>query len=639
MFRKISLNAKIFILLIIAVFFINLIFLKDFWGRPVYGEDWEFLFDFATNNASGNLLTKVIAFWGSRSLNWGVLTVYLGLISHFFSGNYFVIQVINFLGKIAFTVILFPVIFCLTKNRFLAILSVLFFSVAYPSAGYLFQYMTGAAYWGGFFYAIFILIYIKNLKRNSHMSIPNVLISELLIYLALSFALYRIVGFLMILPLIEFFLILIKRSSIKYSLVKIALFSILPFFIFLRIHGLANYKENLIGDVFSNLLSGNLFMFINPLAGLALTIIPRIYGGINEMEFLQSFTKFGHRTLNSFGPVYFLIILALGFLLPLKSKIYFVIRTGLIGLLLTSILFIFVSHFTVFPRSDITPMAVLGALILSLSISFGVEWFFYQRSNNLFLTAFISPIFALFFTATTWFLNLRGTEGIAYDEGMHRYLTIPAIGTSIFFSAISVLVLQKKRRFWPSRALGYFVFILLVVFVLRNNYHELQFFKIRRDLGEDISFQKQVRDSFYDSYLKNKGDRVLYYVVSSEAPQDLKIDHALSLDILGYWIYLKQYNSKNRSKNELGCIMSLPYWWWQKEALITQDDQLMFRYTAACPLSTPKGSKLTYAQHTIATLSLDKLFAFTIKDRKIIDITWEVKQKLQQGINPYQLIK
>lgn len=639
MLKKIPLNIKIIFLLTLVVLVVNLIFLKDFWARPVYGEDWEFLFDFSTGNASGNLLTKVVAFWTSRNLNWGALTVYLGLISHLFSGNYFPIQVINFLGKIVFTVVLFPVIFTLTKNRLLAILSVLFFSVAYPSAGYLFQYMTGAAYWGGFFYALFILIYIKNVREKKAMTVLTILVSVLLVYLALSLALYRIVGFLMILPVIELILLLIRRSSLKYSLIRIIFFSALPLVILSKVHNLTGSKGSLIGDIVSNLLNGNLFMFVNPLAGLALTVIPRMYGGAYGMELLKSFSMFANYILKSFGGLYVLLIFILGFTLPIKSKNNFILRSFLITSLLVLMLFFFVSHYTLSPRLDITPMAVLGTLIFSVAISLGIEWFFYQRSNNLFLTAFVSVCFALFFTATTWFFNLRGTGSITYDEGMHRYLTIPAIGTSVFLSAISTLILQKKHHFLPLRIFSYSILVLLVIFVLKNNYHELQFFNIKKDLGEDIAFQKQIRDSFYDSYLKNKGDKVLYYVVSSQDPQDLKIDHALSLDILGYWIYLKQYNLKGNKKNELGCIMSLPYWWWQKEALITEDHQLMFRYDAICSVETPKGSDIVYAQQHIVTLPIDKLFAFTIKDRNIIDITEEVKQKLQQGVNPYQLIK
>ncbi len=610
---------------------INLFFLQDFWGFGVIWEDWQFLLNFKIENYSENLIVKILKFWLLGINHWGLQTIYLGVFDQLFPSNYFLIQVFNVIGKIFATILLYPLISSLTRNKLLAIFSTIIFAVHYSSYGSLQQYMTGVEYWAIVFVILFILNYLKVILNNNYNPV-RLLGSLLLLYLSLAFGLYRLNAFIIILFVAELIMYLSKHSTFKKTLFRIAFFVIMPVILVFLIHRPSAANESLVNNLLSHILKGNFFIFITPLAGLALTFVPRPFIGTFEIELLQSFSRYFSYIFNYFALPFVLVTLTLGTLLSVKR-----IRFFLVSLVLTS-LFIYLvfftsSHYTGVPRSDIAPMAIIGSFILSLSLSFGLEWFLTGRKDILLFLLFISPLISLLFTTVTWVLKIDGAGSIVYQDGMHRYLTIPAIASSIVFAIIFVrgIYITKKDPSRFKKILSFTVMIILVSFLIFASYRELQIYKTEVSTGRELSAQKQVQDNFYNNYIKDKGDVVYYYISPPEQnPKDLIVERALYPQIIGWWSYLKHYYKNGYDTKGLGCIMVLAFPWHQKEATIRQNDgQIKFEYPSLCPINKPQpGSEKIFAEIRRVTLPLDKLFAFTIKEGSVTDITAETKKRL-----------
>lgn len=621
-------------LLITSVIVINLFFLQHFWGFGVIWEDWQFLLNFKTENYSENLTSKIFKFWVLGLNHWGIQTIYLGVFDQFFPSNYFIIQVANVIGKILATVLLYPLVLSLTKNKLLAIISTLVFAIHYSSYGSLQQYMTGVEYWAIVFVILFVLNYRKIILNNDYRPL-RLFISLILLYLSLAFGLYRLNGFIIILFATEIILFLTKRSTLKKTVFRIAFFILIPVILVFAIHRPSAANESLLNNLLSHILKGNWFIFISPLAGLALTYIPRPFIGTYEIEFLQSFGKYFSYIFNNLALHFILVALTLGLILPVKLIRFLLVQVAF-SFLLISLLFIAASHYTGVPRFDITPMAIIGTFIVSLSLSFGLEWFLTGRKDVLLFLLFISPLISLLFTAVTWVLKIDTAGSIVYQDGMHRYLTVPAIFTSVVFAAIFVrgvyIIKSDVSRF--KKILSFATGFVLTSFLIFASYKELQIYKTEAATGRELSAQKKAQESFYNNYIKDKGNVVFYYVSPPEQnPEDIKVERALYPEIIGWWSYLKHYYKNSYDTKGLGCIMVLAFPWHQKEATLRQDDgQISFRYPALCPIDQPqKNSGKIFAENRWVILSADKLFAFTIENGQITEITDEIKKKLQKN--------
>lgn len=573
-------------------------------------------------------------FWLTDTNHWGIQTLYLGIFDQFFPSNYAVIQVFNVIGKIIATILLYPMVFSLTKKRLLAIISTLFFAIHYSSYGSLQQYMTGVEYWAIVFVILFVLNYRKIILNNDYRPF-RLFISLVLLYLALAFGLYRLNAFVIILLATEIILFLTKKSPLKKTVFRIAFFIIIPIILVFVIHRPSAANESLLTNLLSHILKGNLFLLLSPLSGLALTFVPRPFINTYEIEFLQSFGKYFSYIYYNLALPFILIILTLGLILPVKLIRFLLVQVAF-SFLLISLSFIAASHYTGIPRFDITPMAIIGAFILSLSFSFGVEWFLTGRKDVSLFLLFISPLISLLFTTVTWVLKIDASGSIVYQDGMHRYLTVPAIATSVALAAIFVrgvyIIKSDTSRF--KKILSFVTCFILVSFLTFASYKELQIYKTEVDTGRGLTAQKIAQENFYNKYIKGRGDIIIYYISPSlQNPENVKVERALYPEIIGWWSYLRHYYLNGYDTKGLSCIMVLAFPWHQKEATLRQDDgQISFRYPALCPIDQPqKNSGKIFAENRWITLSPDKLFAFTIENGQITDITNEIKKKLQKN--------
>lgn len=580
-------------------------------------------------------MTKIIKFWIFSPVHWGIQTVYLSVFDTFFPSNYFIIQVFNVVGKLTSTILLYPLIRLLTRNKLVAIVATLIYAVHYSSFGSLQQYSTGVEYWAIVFIILFSLSYRRILIKSDYRLI-SLFISLILLYLGLAFGLYRLSGFIIILFTTELILFWTKHSSLKAFIFRLAFFILLPVLIIFVIHRPTQMTGNFLGNALDHLLAGNLLIFITPLSGLALTFAPRPFIEAFEPQFLTSFYKFLSYYIHNFALAFGLVILIAAYIFPVKF-IRFLIISIIGNLIFGYFLFFFSSHYTGTPRLDIIPTAAIGMFIFSLSISFGMEWFLSGRKNILLAILFCAPLVTLLLTTLTWLFKIDQNGSIVYQDGMYRYLTVPSIATSIFLAAAITLIVQAKHSSRIKKFFSYSLVLGFITFLLFSSYKELKIYKTERDTGRDLSLMESSQKYFYENFIQNKGDVVIYYISPlSQNPEDIKAERSLYPQITGWWSYLRQYYLYGYNTKGMGCIMVLAYPWHQKEATMLQEDgQIKFEYPALCPINKPEaGSEKIFAEIRRVTLPLDKLFAFTIRKGQIINVTEATKRELLKNHNP-----
>lgn len=320
------------------------------------------------------------------------------------------------------------------------------------------------------------------------------------------------------------------------------------------------------------------------------------------------------------------VLFTVSLILPVKTVRFF-LTSVIVNACWLLLIYFFGTNYTADARFYLFPQAILASLILTISLTSGIEWYKTDRKNNLLFITFLSPILAFFFIFVTWMLNFGKNSLIIYDS-IDRYLPVPQLGMSLFLAAIFTLILTKAH--FPHKQirslLHYTVLGLLLFLTFYTSFTEIQFFSIRKSEGVNLEIQKNIQSTLYHSYIKNKGDRVIYFV--KPQPNIVDQEQYMLLDTINSWPFT--WWSYNNKKDTLGCIMPLIREWEQPAAIIENSGEIFFHASARCPVKPDNiSTKLDY-QDQIMTIPLDNMFAFTLKNGAVIDLTEKVKKELQQ---------
>lgn len=625
-----------YIWLTILVILLNLFFLRDSWGIGMIGEDYRSVLYFIINFDTGNIITKLINFWFKELPYYGSGTVYLGGLAVLFGGNYLIIQIINTIAKIIASVLFYAVIFKFTKNKPLAILSCIFFSISYAAAGFLQSHGVSAAYWGIVFYFIFALNYQTIISNNRNHKKNHILIyifSVILIYFALAFGLLRLIAVPGLIFAAEVLMVFTKYSSWKDSLRRTILFLVLPVLI-VHFHGLLLNSSNNIGILDSTLVrmmkqitDGNYFIFLSPLIGLALTLTPRDMFTIMSVYSFPDFPGYFLYMTKTLGGIFIFFALSFTFLLPVNRRRYLVISSTL-GILITLLIYLMSINYTGSPRFDMIPEILTGGLILALTLPLGIEGIFGKKGNLLLLVAFFSPLITFYFVLINWLLIMGRELSIAYEDSVHRYLTVPSLGTSMLLASIILLTLRKKYPSILTKVWSIGLITIILLWVIVSDFKEMDYFKKEKARGVNIWDMKKQQEKFSNNYLKN-GDLVLYYIQTSTLPADALLEQAIKFDMVGQTAYLNKYF--NKSENPNGCVMVI------NNLSSFKDGYLNF--SAWCPIQPGEIKGQYFATTKIIKMPVEKLFSYTFNKGRIIDVTPWVKTAILKGLDPETEVK
>lgn len=418
---------------------------------------------------------------------------FIGIQESFFGLDYYKYNLVAYVLKFLSTITVFPLIYIITKRKLIAVVGTLIYTFSFTSIAALYSVMTTINYLGVAFMNIFIWLYWYIASKNEQVfSFRNRIGWGLMLsaitsfYLALLFATERMYPLVPIIIIGEFFYISTQqfsKISVMPGLKRLLLLFSPAIVLTIMKPSILNMSMNFfVGSsqlLFRKIAEGNWHLLFTPFAALGSMFLPKEYplslGKIN----LNSLTNYLGFLLG--GPLFIFgsITLFVGLLLSKKPR-WFIATTFsfYIPLLITSF-YIATRREIIDPNlvdawgklkmyfdpPFVMPPALIGMFILSLAGAFLLEWVNRKTRENLTLTLFLGPAFAFFFIFLTW---LPSDLALVF-MGIHRYLTIPAIGISLFLATAISLSYDKMRSIKILKPLSFTVFLLLFPLLMIYN--------------------------------------------------------------------------------------------------------------------------------------------------------------------------
>jgi|SRR3989344_3677707 len=418
----------------------------------------------------------------SRSGIYTTQYYFIGIQESFFGLDYHKYNLVAYVLKFLSTISVFPLFYVITKRKLIATMGTLIYAFSFTSIAALYSVMTTINYLGIIFMNIFLWLYWYLAQKNK-LDWKLILLIIASFYLALLAATERMYPLALFVIIGEFFYISVQKFS-KIS-VMLGIKRLLSLFIPVIV--LLIFKPSIHQDLISflgnsqltlrKIAEGNWHLLFTPFAALGSMFIPKEYtlffGEIN----LNSLSDYLIFLLN--GPLFIFgsITLLAGLMLS-KNPRRFIVTTFvfLIPLMIASF-YIATNRLGINPNLTdawgklrmyfdppfVMPPVLIGIFILSLACAFLLEWI--KTKENLTLTLFLGPLFAFFFIFLTWL----PADLVLVFMGIHRYLTIPAIGVSLLMATIITLIYDKLRSIRILKPLSFSIFLLLIpLFTIYN---------------------------------------------------------------------------------------------------------------------------------------------------------------------------
>lgn len=266
------------------------------------------------------------------------------------------------------------------------------------------------------------------------------------------------------------------------------------------------------------------------------------------------------------------------------------------------------------PGTFLVP-ALIGLFVVISSFCLFLEWKESKKKNNLLPFLFIGPIFSLTFITLTWFF----ADVNSIFMGVHAYLSIPSIGTSLVLATILVLIYQKicslkifqKNKIIPAALIIIIIGIFFrISFIITDEY-----FSNWLNNGVRITDQQRIWNQFWNELGSKKHYSANYmpliYLGDSEEYENGAYYEEVITWRLANWFDLKYNQNKQppfdlceieiRGKDEL-----------EKFVKISEDGKMI--------ISNKCGD--------IVSHRIDDFFAFRLKDRNLVPNKTEVLNKL-----------
>lgn len=545
----------IFILLILILILSQFILL-----RPVIGQGFEH--DDLTAFASlipwnEKLSTDPIGSWVQFG-PWHTYKIYyLHFLNSFFGLDYSNYLIFSIFLKILASLSFYFLIRVITNNKLISFLSTVLFSISSASVGPLYYYQTGIEYLAIAFMNFFLIFYYWSIQKARF---SNLFFSSILLFLTFISAPVRVFPILILIPLIET-LIHFKNKFSNISLIfirSIILFIpiiliILPVLSNSQLHRTpGNYS---LEEVFKLFL--NIFL-INPLTILGYLFIPAsnlaVFGQINTASFLHflftitipflifaSITFLFSLVLSTRPNRFFLTWMAVNILMDLGVFFLLVYPLALRQIEVTQFNAAFI---------QVVPYAMLiGAFILALAITCGIEWIKSEKRNDILLLAFIAPFFALTFFTFEFLVEVIFIGKIfvtrqlyVLQDGLHRYLTISALGSSLFIACLLTLIHQNSSKKIKGLSILSIVVVLFMIFL--NSKSEISTaFLIKRGAGVDLATQQSMQNQLlnYLSPASLRGDIIFLIHLANGVDNPTPWEEAFDWRHLTVWLHIRKH--------------------------------------------------------------------------------------------------
>lgn len=499
---KLNVSRKDLILVSLLVFIVSLsqfILAKKHLEMGFFTDDWLFLSAYRSYVA--NPFLDIMQAWkgiGSHNFSY---SYYIGVLYSFFGLDYSAYRIINQIFKIIATLSLYPLVLYISKRRLLAFLSTFIYAIHFSSFGLL----DGPSRGGNF-----IAIALMNLFLLAYFYISEKKISNIFILFILSVWLFTIILFgstrlfplIAIIPLIELINIRNEIGKLVIAIKRLAVvyFPFLMLFLFSpkSISDQIGYFRGL----FEKLREGNWQLFLTPFAAMGSMYVPKNFWPLFGQPFYNNLSLYLSSLLIESIFVYFVLLIFIVFFIsrrPLKFLARSLIFSFFIGIVVYLIdhnwLFLDIKVRTpVDPGTFLIP-ALIGLFIMTSSFCLFLEWKESEKKNRLLPFLFLSPVFSLIFIFLTWlFADIN-----SIFMGVHAYLTIPSMGTSIVLATVLILIYEGLNYF---KSLGKtipasLILIILFFYFKISAVNVDQFFSHWVNNGLRISDQRRIINQFW----------------------------------------------------------------------------------------------------------------------------------------------
>ena len=271
------LGKYLFILFLCAL--LNFLFLQLVLKNGLTGDDWQLLFEYKTTPEP---LNRILDIWMMKGPYVTVYLYYIGTLEKLFGLNYQLFQIINICLKIFASITLFLLISKIFKDRFLASISMVIFSIIHSSAGVLSYVVKGTEYLAIGFMNLFFLYYYKSVIENS---IMLTFFTSIILFLTFMLSPIRIYPLFGLIFLIEVYLVIKIKKFIflSQSLVRLSIF-FLPMLILTRasIGRTSGYFDSIIRFI-SDFKNDTLYYLLSWFKALGYSLL-----GNHQLVFLHS---------------------------------------------------------------------------------------------------------------------------------------------------------------------------------------------------------------------------------------------------------------------------------------------------------------------------------------------------------------
>lgn len=566
------------------------------------------LYDFrelrAKNPDNIQFFIKSYKLWGAYSHQY----YYMGLLNFFFGSNFESYHQTAHVLKIIATISAYPLFFVISGSSLTAFIAAIIFAFSPAAVGSLESVIHGTTYAAIIMLNIFLSFYIYFVKKRiSKFSL--VFVSLIFLLLSLAFSTVKVYPAVILIVIFEFIYLLRNRSkanlviSIKRAFVLLS--PLLLVFIF-------KPAENEIGafgklsvhivSLIKSLTMGRLDHLLIPFVALSTTVLSaKSWNFLGMAQTNSLFEYLGHLLTMPMMILMTLTALLAGIL---SKKI---LKFCLVVFLTTAIGGILTYLFSIGHSGIQINQAIAGFFVLGLSFAFLIEWL--NNKNQLYIGLFFGPLVAFFYIVNIW---SGSGELELFFTGVHRYLTVTSVFTSLFLGNLIVLLYKSILQKTKLKLFSFLPMLLLIpiIFSSIQEINDWYNYSFAIGFGEEDKIYMRVQLKPYFQNLNLDNPKLIYIDTYTDKENTQYYGNTITAGFNVWPEWLPNINFKG----EL-----IPY--------LTMDFNLL--KSSVTQVNDQKG--ILYYQ-TLYKRSVfykpENFYAILLKDKKVIDITDQVKTEL-----------
>lgn len=218
-------------------------------------------------------------------------------------------------------------------------------------------------------------------------------------------------------------------------------------------------------------------------------------------------------------------------------------------------------------------------------------------------------VISMIFIVLTWF----AADHMLVFTGVHRYLTIPAVGSSLFIAG-AITIIFKKLYTTELKGISYLVLLLMIPIILFNTRIIGEYFKYELEYaGTDVSGHIRMKEKLW-SFLSNfsNTEPSIFYFDESQDHDNGYFDETTVLAGFNFWM---RFRGREIVDSKLTPALL-------RSNLICLEPRSMCLDTVKSLVTTKNGEKVIL--YGGKYYRLENFYAFRFINRDIVDIKPEV---------------